>query len=143
MNTTGKLQPLRGVQRHQRGFVGVGVPVVGLVHQPGALQILFQLAAAGVLFVELPGVGEQFLDVGQPILVLLIIALGERRAIAGGFEHRADHFFQVAVHDGRNAIDDLHIRGHLRGRAFGKALDLPAPRGPLPTAACRSDTRAR
>ena len=41
-----KLQPLRRVQRHQRGLVGLRVPVVRLVHEPGAFQIFFQLAAA-------------------------------------------------------------------------------------------------
>ena len=97
------------------------VPVVGLVHEPGAFQILFEPAAAGILLVELAGVGEQFLDVGQPVLILLVVAAGERRAVARRFQHRADDFLHVAVHDGRDAVDDRrHTRRPSPRPPFGK-----------------------
>ncbi len=39
-----KLQPLRGVQRHQRHAVGVGLPGVGVVDQAGLFQERLELA---------------------------------------------------------------------------------------------------
>src|SRR5262245_44774226 len=77
-----KLQPFRGVQRHQCDLIGVAVEVVRLIDGPRALQVFLQLAAAWILLVELPRVSQQLLNVSEAILILLIIALGERYTIA-------------------------------------------------------------
>ena len=68
----GKLQPLRGVQRHQRDAIELRFPLVGVVHQRRFFQECLQVARARMPLVELPRDGEQFLDVGQAFLVFFI-----------------------------------------------------------------------
>ncbi len=85
----GELQPLGRVQRHQRDFVALGLPIVGFIHQPGIFQIDFQLPAARVVLIELPRIGQQFFDIRQPIEVFLVVAARQVIAISRFGEHRA------------------------------------------------------
>ena len=115
-----ELQALRGVQRHQRHPVGIGLPGVRIVDQARLFQERLQLARAALPLVEIAGHGEQLLDVGQPLLVLLVFRLAQLLLIARLAQDQAQNLLDRAVDGRRKAIDQRH---ELASRAAGAAAD--------------------
>ena len=80
MNTTGNSSPLAACSVISVTLsVSVSQSSVSFTSQARSRYSSSSPAAVGFCFVELAGVGQQFLDVRQPVLILLIVALGERR----------------------------------------------------------------
>ncbi len=75
MNTTGNSSPLAACSVISVTRSSVVLPGVGVVHQADVLQELLEVAFARIVLVELAGGGEQFLDVRQPLLVLLVLGV--------------------------------------------------------------------
>ncbi len=78
----GEFKTFGSVQRHERQAVGVGVPGVDVGDERRFFQESFQTVLAAMLFVELAGGGQQFLDVGQPLLVVFVFGLFQERPVA-------------------------------------------------------------
>ena len=121
-----ELQPLRGVQGHQRHAVVVRLPGVGFVDQAGLFQEGFQGALARIVLVELAGRGEQFLDVGQPLLILFVLRIAQHLLIARFTEHMTQNLFDPGGGHQRQPIVERHEFGHRDRRALIERLDQPA-----------------
>ena len=139
----GKLQPLRGVQGHQRDAVDVGLPIVGVVDQAGLLQKRLQ-AAGRVRSSNSRATVSNSSDVGQPLVVFRSSGRFQLLLVAGLGQHVAENLFERAAGDGRQAVeegDELRARA----RRVRAAIDFDAADagGRRPAAAGRGASRRR
>ena len=115
------------------------LPGVGVVDQAGFFQKRLQLARAAAPLVEIAGHGQQFLDVGQPLLVFLVFRAS--RTAAGSrvsLSTRPSSLFDRPVDGRRQAIEQRHELGHSWAAGRGPIDSMwPRLRGRPPTAAGR------
>ncbi len=90
-----------------------------------ALQAVF----AGMVFVELAGGGQQFLEVGQPLLIFFVVRFFEQVPIARLAEHVPQNFFDRTGGHEHQAVDHGHELGHGHGGPLGERLDQAALAG--------------
>jgi hypothetical protein len=102
-----ELQPLRGVQGHQRDDAAAGVGHrVGVRHQRHLLEERVQrgdLAGADALLLELTRHADQLAQVVDPRLVLRIPAGLQLPQVPGPIQHRLEHRGRRCVRPGSNA----------------------------------------
>jgi len=118
-----ELQALRAVQGHQRHPVVVRLVGVGVGHQARLFEECLEGALALRVLVELAGHGQQLLDVGQALLVLLVARAFVLVPVARLRQHVAQNLLHGGGRQGRQAVHQLGEDAQPSGRARAQALD--------------------